>query len=457
MGKAVLTFLGAAGGVTGSCYHLDVFGAGLLVDCGVFQGEREADARNRDRFPFDPKDLAGAVLTHGHLDHVGRLPLLAGALDAPVVGHGATLDIAKVILEDSAKVAIHASRDPLYGRDEVAEVVARARPVGYGAPITLGPYRLTFFDAGHILGSSSVRVAWHDGQRERAILFSGDLGRWDTPILRDPHTAWDQGRDHVDWVVTESTYGDRQHPDRDTTRTRFRDIVERAVGDGGKVLIPAFSIGRTQEILFELNALVEAGRLRNVPVVVDGPLGLSATRIYERHRECYDAESLAMLKRGDAPLEFDHLFSAAAPRDSARAVDIEGPAIIIAGSGMLQGGRIRRHLRAHLDDPRTDLLLVGYQGRGTLGRELQDGARSVWIDGEDVAVRARVTTLSGFSAHADADELLTWMKAVPIDRGGAAFVTHGEDDAALAHARRLHGQLGLAARVPALGDRVTLT
>ena len=456
MTSAALRFLGAAGGVTGSCYHLEVDGAGLLVDCGVFQGERGADDLNRARFPFDPRDLVGVILTHGHLDHVGRTPLLAGRLDAPVVGHPATLDIASIILADSAKVAVHSGRDPLYGPDEVTEVTQRMRALaGYGVT-RLGPFTVSLYDAGHILGSASVRVAWKTPDGERAILFSGDLGRWRTPLLRDPHTDWDPSRDSVDWVVTESTYGDKRHPSRDATRDRFRDIVQRAVDDGGKVLIPAFSIGRTQEILFELNALVEAGHLRGIPVFVDGPLGLSATRIYERHTDCYDPEAAQMLRRGDDPLEFDHLYSARDARASWRAVEHDGPAIVIAGSGMCQGGRIRRHLKAHLSDPRTDVLLVGYQGRGTLGRELQDGRDRVWIDGDEVEVRGRIDTLSGFSAHADTDELLRWFRAVPLHSGGGAFVTHGEDEAAGAYAARLVGELGVRATVPALGDRVEL-
>ena len=453
---AVLTFCGAAGGVTGSCYHLAVDGAALVIDCGVFQGERDADDRNRGRFPFEPAGVAAVVLTHGHLDHVGRLPRLGRGFTGPVLGHPATLDIARLILEDSAKVAIHADREPLYGPDEVAAVAAQMQAIGYGRSQAIGPFTVSLHDAGHILGSASVRVAWRDGGVERAILFSGDLGRAGTPILRDPNLRWEPVRDGVDWIVTESTYGDRRHPDREESRRAFRDVVQRALDDGGKVLIPAFSIGRTQEILYELNAMVETGELRGIPVVVDGPLGLSATALYERYRDCWDAEALALLRRGDKPLDFDHLFEARGAKQSAQVAHIDGPAIVIAGSGMCQGGRIRRHLRDHLSDSRTDLLLVGYQAQGTLGRDLQDGRAEVWIDGAAVRVRARVTTISGFSAHADRDELLDWFAAAPLRRGGGAFITHGEDTAAAAYAAALRDRTGVAARVPALGDAVEL-
>ncbi|MEZ4365141.1 MAG: MBL fold metallo-hydrolase [Kofleriaceae bacterium] len=456
---ARLTFLGAAGGVTGSCYLLEHGGVGLLIDCGLFQGDADADAKNRAPLAIDGRALAGCVLTHGHLDHVGRLPLLAGrGFAGEVIGHAATLDIARIILPDSTKIAGHADGPPLYGAAEVEAMAERMAPMaGYRRARAVGPFTVELFDAGHILGSASVRVSWTESAGERAILFSGDLGVVGAPILRDPFTAWDPARHAVDWVVTESTYGDRAHPPRDETRATLRDTVRRALDDGGKVLIPAFSIGRTQEVLYELNALVEAGELPGIPVFVDGPLGLSATKIYARHRDCYDAEATALLDRGDHPLEFDHLYGAEQVAASRKAVGYDGAAIIVAGSGMCQGGRIRHHLERHLPDPRTDVLLVGYQASGTLGAALQRGADEVWLRGQRVPVRARITTVRGMSAHADRDGLTAWLGAVPRRSGAQVFVTHGEPEAAAAHAARVRDRFGVGATVPALHQTVELS
>jgi metallo-beta-lactamase family protein len=455
---ATLTFLGAARGVTGSCYLLEHDGAALVIDCGTFQGDEEDEAQNREPLRIDGRRVVAAVLTHGHLDHVGRLPLLPRTgFTGEVLGHGATLDIAKIILADSAKIAAHAEGPPLYGEREVAEVTDRMRPIAdYGVAREVGPFTVELFDAGHILGSSSVRVTWRQAGAERAILFSGDLGVAGAPLLRDPFTAWDPQRHAVDAVVTESTYGDRSHPPRAAVRAQLAEVVRRALGDGGKVLIPAFSIGRTQEVLYELNTLIEAGELRGIPVIVDGPLGLSATRIYERHTNCYDAEAMAKLRRGDHPIEFDQLIGARDAGASRRAVEHDGPAIIIAGSGMCQGGRIRYHLERHLPDPRTDVLLVGYQAGRTLGAALQRGARRVFIKGQPIPVRARITTISGLSAHADAAGLDAWLGHIPRRAGAQVFVTHGEPAQSEAFAARVHHTHGLQAVVPALYDVATL-
>lgn len=458
MSEATLTFLGAAQGVTGSCYHLRLGDAALLIDCGTFQGDRDADARNRAVPELPLSEVLACVYTHGHLDHVGRLPgWLQHGFRGEVWGHAATLDIAAEILRDSAKIANYSPRDRLYGTAEVAQVIDAMRAArGYGVPFAIGPFTLTLFDAGHILGSASVRVQWGQGSAQRAILFSGDLGVKGAPIIRDPFTAWDPARDWVDYVVTESTYGDRTHPPRNEVRASLREVVQRALDDGGKVLIPAFSIGRTQEIIYELSAMVRAGELRGIPIVIDGPLGMSATGIYAKHTDCYDQEALALLRQGDAPLELDSVDGAHHVSDSRRAVMERGPAIVVAGSGMCQGGRIRAHLKQHLPNARTDVLLVGYQAQRTLGRDLQQGDKTVFIDGDEVAVRARITTISGLSAHADRDGLAAWLAAVPVRHHAQVFVTHGEPAQAAAYAKLVTDRFGLTALAPAYLQTVAL-
>ncbi len=454
--SAKLTVCGAAGGVTGSCYHLALDGYAVVIDAGIFQGGQIADELNVRPTPFDPATVDALVLTHGHLDHVGRVPLLSDrGFTGPIHGHSATIDIGLLIMEDTAKIGARSEGPPLYDRRAVEDVRGRTRREGYRQPFDLGPFRFELFDAGHILGSAHVRVSWQTKAGERAILFSGDIGVVGTPIIRDPFNGWSP--EHaVDTIVTESTYGDQPHPDRAEAHDRFRQVITRALGDGGKVLIPAFAIGRTQEILYELHQLVEQGVVGRIPIVVDGPLSLSATEVYRRHRGCYDEAALDLIASGEHPLELDSFYGARDGKQSARIADIDGPAIIIAGSGMCNGGRIRGHLHRHLPDPRTDVLLVGYQGARTLGRALEDGAREVWLDGEQVPVRGRVTRLSGMSAHADQHGLAAWYERVPRKPGATTIVTHGEDEARATYARLLTDRFGARTVVPDLFDEIAL-
>jgi metallo-beta-lactamase family protein len=454
---AQLTFAGAVGGVTGSCYHLALDGASLVIDCGTFQGGRIADELNHKPWKFDPSTVDALVLTHGHLDHCGRVPLLSDqGFSGPIWGHAATLDIAMLIMEDTAKIAAHSDGPPMYDRDSVERVRARLkRHPGYGKRQSIGPFTVELFDAGHILGSSHVRVSWQEQGSERAILFSGDIGVVGSPIIRDPNNEWPE-ETAVDWVVTESTYGNRNHPDRAAAREQFRDVIQHALLDGGKVLIPAFAIGRTQEILFELDQMITSGEVGRIPVVVDGPLGLSATQLYRRHKGCYDEAALEQLERGDHPLDMDSFIGARDGRDSSKAAALRGAAIIIAGSGMCNGGRIRRHLAENLHDPKTDVVLVGYQGARTLGRSLQDGAREVRIDNREIQVNARITRISGFSAHADQDGLASWYGALRRKSSGTTFVTHGDDEARDTYSQLLRDRFGARTAIPGLDDTVTL-
>lgn len=444
---ASITFRGAARVVTGSAYELTIGGKRLLVDCGVLQGEPGAAERNAISPVPVPSELDAVVLTHGHLDHVGRLPLLVkDGFRGRVYGHPATLDIAKIVMFDAAKIAQWEGHGT-FDASDVEETVSRFEPVLYRTPTRIvDAVTLTLFDAGHILGSSSVLLESSDG----TILLSGDLGRRNTPILRDPNTVYPDGLS-VDAVVIESTYGNKDHPKGATLLERLAETIDRALHDGGKVLIPAFSIGRTQELVYHLRALHEAGRLDGVPVVVDGPMGIDVTSLYTRYKDCYDDESRALLGAGVDPLSFGDLYSAKGKRQSDRIAEMNGPAIIIAGSGMCTGGRIMGHLQDFLPDGKTDVVFVGYQARGTLGRRLLEGARRVSIQGRDVQVRARVTELSGFSAHADRSGLLAWLSKVP-GANRHVFVCHGEPESAEAFAARAKDELGVRTTVPSEGD-----
>jgi metallo-beta-lactamase family protein len=329
----------------------------------------------------------------------------------------------------------------------VEAAISRFRPVPYNSRREIAPkVALTLFDAGHILGSASALLEDGDG----SLLLSGDLGRRNTPIIRDPNTAYPRDT-KVDFVVVESTYGDREHPKGRSLVEGLRAELERALKDGGKVLIPAFSIGRTQELLYHLNTLYREKTFPGVPVIIDGPMGIDVTALYERHRDCYDEEMREKIARGEGPFHFKELYSARSGKSSAQAKRIDGPAIIIAGSGMCTGGRIMGHLREFLPDPKTDVLFVGYQAKGTLGRRLLDGTDRVGIDGERVEVQARVVNLPGFSAHADRDGLLHWLSQIP-GPPSRVFVCHGEPEQSEAFSGYTRERLSLESYVPHRGE-----
>ncbi len=416
-----VTLLGAIDTVTGAMTLVETGGKGLLVDCGIAQGQAARDWR----FPDAARSADAVVLTHGHLDHVGSLPaLLDTGFEGPIVATRATLAIAELVLSDSLRIG---------GRpeDEIAgfrrRLKAQSVPVAYDAPHVPAGFAgsITFHEAGHILGSTSVEI---ETQASRVIC-SGDLGRPNSPLLRDYNTRWTADRP-VDLVVLETTYGDREHghTHADVERELER-IIQRALQDGGHILIPAFAIGRTQTLLYHLNTLVEAGRIPSLPVAVDTPMGLKVTELYQHSRQLFDRTALDQISRGDDPLDFDNLFAVHRGRDSARLRDVQEPMLIIAGSGMCTGGRIVAHLRELLPLEETCVLFVGFQAKGTPGAAIQRArnGETVWLDGEDVPVRASIETLSGLSAHADRSELWRWLSAIPNVR--TVGLHHGEADA----------------------------
>lgn len=416
--------LGAVRQVTGAMTRVDLGGRRLLVDCGVAQG-RETMA-----FPDAARDADALVLTHGHLDHIGHVPtLLEGGFDRPIFATQATLEIARLSLEDALGMQRLPDREIARFLDRFRSL---SRAVPYGDRVEAAGLSLMLHEAGHILGSASAEIA---SDRSRVIV-SGDLGRQDSPILRDPNTSW-SAAPPVDLVVMESTYGSRDHAHSHHDIERdLEAVLKDAIARKAKVLVPAFAIGRTQVLLYFLNTLVEARRIPEVPVMIDTPMGLAVTKTYQSHRRLFDKEALAKLARGDDPLDFEDLFQVKRGAESRRLAEADGPMIVIAGSGMCTGGRILNHLREGLPSERTTVLFVGYQAEGTPGRRIQDAAKHggrVRIDEEEVLVRAKVATLKGLSAHADRNELRAWLGHIPGVRRVALH--HGDVDAQEAFVR----------------------
>lgn len=477
-------FLGAAGCVTGSQFLVTAGGSRVLVDCGMFQGSPEEVARNRLPFAFDADDLDAVLLTHAHLDHCGRTPALVKAgYRGPIHATRATVDLAEIVLRDSAKLQVefterwnrrHArdeeppaeseavaeevddeslperlrrappegrteTRQPLYDERDVDRSMRQMRGCDYGEEVAVADgVTAVFHDAGHILGSAIIELRVVDGDQRRTIVFSGDLGRDDSPILRDPTPITS-----ADAVVIESTYGNREHGPHDEAIDELVAAITEVSEDEGVLLVPAFAIGRTQEVIWVLDHLVREGRIPRVPLYLDSPMASRATDVYDEHPETYDAETKRLLDSGESPLKYPGQEFTDTPDQSKAIRNARRPIMVVASSGMLTGGRIMHHLKDFLPDPKCTLLFIGYQGEGTLGRHIQDGGTSARIDGQEIDVRCRVRVISGFSAHADQHELEAWLAHFGRDSsdGGTpkrVFLVHGDPDAAEAFAGRVH-------------------
>ncbi len=459
-----IAFQGAAGTVTGSRHLLRSAERNWLFDCGLAQGHRDETDRINRWFRFDPASLDAVVVSHAHLDHVGNLPtLVARGFKGRIHATPATADLAAVLLPDSAflmerdveRVNRHhpgAPREPLYTPADVQRTLPRFENHAYRVAWELFPgVRVEYYDAGHILGSALTVFDFTAGARRFRLGMSGDLGRAGRPILRDPEIL-----PPVDALVLESTYGDRMHPPSAETERELAEAVRRTIARGGRVLVPAFAVGRTQELVATLHALVERREIPDVPMFVDSPMAREATATYVRHPECFDAQTAAVFaQRQGAPFGFARLRYVATPEESRALNDFAAPCIIIAASGMCEGGRILHHLRHGLPEARNTVLFVGFQAEGTLGRRLREGATSVNVYGEPVTRRAEVVGLDGFSAHADQAEILAWVsKLVPAPR--AIFLVHGEPAPAAALAVKLREAVGAEVRVPAAGEEHAL-
>ena len=475
-----LTFLGAAREVTGSSYLVDADGVRFLVDCGMFQGGRETREKNRRAFMFDPRTIDFVILTHAHIDHSGLLPrLVALGFKGTVHATRATCDLLGVMLPDSAHIqekeaeyqnlnrfrqgmaasegkARRASppRDtaPLYTVAQAQASLKRLNPVDYDLEIAPHPQvRCTFRDAGHILGSAIVEVWVGDGSRRRKIVFSGDLGQPARPLLRDPTYIQD-----ADYLLVESTYGDRDHKSMEATQDELveaiTDTIERK---GGNVVVPAFAVGRTQDMLYLLADLTRQARIPRLSVFVDSPMATAATEITYRHMELLDAETHALMGRHGGAQYFRKLEFVEDVEESKALDRIHGGAVIISASGMCEAGRIKFHLRANLPRRESTVLITGFQAAGTFGRRLVDGARRVRLLGEDIPVRADLYTLGGLSAHADRTALLAWLGHFR-SKPRRVFVVHGEDAVASGFATELQARFGWDAVAPAPGQSVLL-
>jgi metallo-beta-lactamase family protein len=438
---AKLTFLGAAGTVTGSKYLVEAAGKRLLVDCGIFQGSSELSDRNYASLPVDPKTIDYVVLTHAHLDHTGWLPrLVKDGYRGSIYANPATIELTSLLLKDSAHLqeedalnarkhgySRHKDPQPLYTSEDVDPVMNLMKPMARSGGFTVSPeFQFVSYDAGHILGSSSLELTIAENGKKTVVVFSGDIGRYGEPILKDPATP----PSNADVLLCESTYGDREHEAGDPAET-LAAIVNREAKRGGSIIIPAFAIGRTQTFMYYLRELEDQQRIPRLPVYVDSPMALSATDLYVRHREDHDVDFTRLEGsegKGD-PLNVHEFHLTRTADESKRINNVKTPCIIVSASGMVSGGRVLHHLAQRLPDPRNAVILAGFQAQGTRGRALQEGAKTLRLFGQEVPVCAEIITMGQFSAHAGKSELLRWLTGLTAPPK-QTYLVHGEPAAA---------------------------
>ncbi len=464
-----LTFLGAAHEVTGSCTLLRACGKNILIDCGMEQG---ADIYENCQLPLAPAEVDAILLTHAHIDHSGKIPaMVAQGFQGPIYATQATHRLCDIMLRDSAHIqefeaewrnrkaqrSGESAYVPLYTMADAVRALSQFRPGPYGAIVELFPgITATFEDAGHLLGSASIRIEVCEEGVTRSVLFSGDVGNYARPLIRDP-----QPPQCADVVVIESTYGDRLHGPRPDYVGQLTRIIQETLDRGGNLVIPAFAVGRTQELLYLIRTIKERGLIRGhqgFPVYVDSPMAVEATRVYQDDQAMlgyYDRETLDLLEQGVNPIAFADLRTSTTS-DQSKAINFdETPKIILSASGMCEAGRIRHHLKHNLWRPESTVLFVGYQSAGTIGRKLLDGARTVKLFGEEIAVHAQIETLAGISGHADREMLLGWLESMET-KPKQVFVNHGEDHVTDTFAQAVEDRLGVPATAPYSGDAFDL-
>lgn len=458
-----LTIWGAAREVTGSCYLVETEGSAFLVDCGMYQGANDLTARNVAPFPFDPRVVAFVLLTHAHIDHSGLIPrLVRHGFRGPILATDATCDLAAIMLRDSGHIqemeaewrgrkGRRAGREhlwqPAYTEEDARRSVEQFEPHAYDQESEPSPgVRVRFRDAGHILGSAILEVRLTEGPVR--MLFSGDVGRPDQPLINDPETGM-----AADYLVMESTYGNRRHEQGGDAVAELGAILEQARRSGGNVVIPAFAVGRTQELIYFMRSLCEDKRVQ-MPIYVDSPLARAATEVYRHHREDFDAEARALVNGPESIFRFSQLHYTESAQESRRLNDRRG-VVIISASGMAEAGRIKHHLKHNLWRPEAHIVFVGYQAEGTLGRRLLEGEKKVRIFGEEIAVKAHIHDITGLSAHADREQLIQWAAGLPKPK--LTLLTHGEPAAAFALQQALQERLGHTVSVPERGQGFPLS
>jgi metallo-beta-lactamase family protein len=455
-----VTFLGAAREVTGSCHLVRVGGSSVALDFGMFQGRRSETQERNLSIPFAIEELNAVILSHAHIDHSGRLPLLARyGFDRQIYATPATRDLCAIMLADSANIqekdaeflARHgkSAAPPMYNQRDVSRLMSHMMAIPYGTPFDAAPgIRATFVEAGHILGSASVVLECSENGVNRRLVFSGDIGRWGLPIIRDPDPP-----EGADVVIMESTYGNRDHPPVAALPDELGKIVRETAAKGGRVIIPAFAVGRTQELLYDLHRLTRAGAIPAIPIVLDSPLAIAATTVFATNPDAYDRGE-ELVSAVDDLFDFDRLEFTRDTAASKALNDRHGPMVVIAASGMAESGRILHHLARGAPDPRNTILIVGFQAEHTLGRRIVERRPTLKIFGDEVALRARVEILNGYSAHGDRGELRRWLDAVrgPRERKLPVHLVHGEPAAQDALAATLR-DAGYEVTTPENGTR----
>ena len=463
MDELKINFLGGAGTVTGSKFLVSYRGTKVLLDCGLFQGLKELRLRNWSSFPIKVKELRAVILTHAHIDHSGYLPKLVKlGFRGDVFATSATCDLLRILLPDAAHLqeeeAGYANRRgyskhkpalPLYTVEDAQQALSLLRPVPYDNEVGLANgLSFRFYRTGHILGAAAIRIGFNTAQGKRFLVDSGDLGRYGRPILKDPDPI-----EYADWLLLESTYGNRTHP-KNPEDDLIR-VIEKVAFDKGCLIIPSFAVGRTQEIIYSIRRLEDQGKIPAIPVHIDSPMAINATNIYCAHPEEHDFDMKLLKDEKLCPLCSKKSYIHRTPEESKVINDLPGPLIIISASGMATGGRILHHLRRRLPDPKTTVLFVGFQAEGTRGRTLQSGKTEVKMLGEIIHVRAEIKTIEGFSAHADQDEILRWLgsfKTAPKK----TFVIHGEPPGSEALAALLRNKMKWNTEIPKYGESVVL-
>lgn len=459
-----IKILGAGKVVTGSCYSLSVGKEKILVDCGMFQGSKELEKLNYDDFSFNPKEYSALILTHAHLDHCGRIPhLIRDGFRGKIYATDATKALAEIVMKDSAKIAMEdtenenkkraieklAPRNPIYTLADVEKTLDLFVIVDYDQKTSITPnISATFYDAGHILGSSSIRVDVNEGGKEKKVVFSGDLGQEDSILVKHTEAITD-----ADYVFMESTYGDRLHGPLEERKTKLIKIINETHKIGGKVFIPSFAIERSQELLFYIGEFMEQGLIPHMPVFLDSPMAIRATEVFKNFTEHFNSDVQKRIEKVGDVFNFPELKMTEGRTDSVAINSVQGPCIILAGSGMCTGGRIKHHIVNNIEEERNTFLFVGFQVEGTLGYWIKKGEKKINLLGKEVKVRSRIESIDGFSAHADRDGLFKWLDN--YSPKPKVFIIHGEEDQQVPLSENLKKK-GFETKIPSLNEVINL-